>query len=211
MPLRSHIWIWPGVWIRHLWAKCFSAAASLMASVIFPSFHFKRDLTPALYQGTEYFCLQTASKTDPGESYYLSSMVSEQLFKRRCLWPKTSCRELSPALYLPPVTSRLPLKGEFVPGCLHQGARHMLWSPGQSMSSHTQLEGADHASFVRSWVGLWPGALQYQQAGTSSHDGVWLSGFCQLPLLQNLTGFGLDGGGKNSAPSVRRDGLSPSI
>lgn len=117
-------------------------------------------------------------------------MVSEQLFERRCLWPKTSCRELPPALYLPHVTSWLPLKGEFVPGCLHQGTRHMLWSPGQSMSSRTQLEGADHASFVCSWVGLWPGALQYQQAGTSSRDGVWLSAFVNSPCCKTSQALG---------------------
>lgn len=34
MPLRIHVWIWPSVWVRHLWAKCFSAVASLVASVI---------------------------------------------------------------------------------------------------------------------------------------------------------------------------------
>lgn len=71
-------------------------------------FHFKRDLTPALYQGTDYFCLHNALKMDPGESYYLNSMVSEQLFERSCLWPKTSCRELSPALCPPRVAAWLP-------------------------------------------------------------------------------------------------------
>lgn len=41
-----------------------------------------------------------------------------------------------------------------------------------------------------------------------SHDGA--VGSCQLALLQNLTGFGLEGGGRNGAPSAGRDGPSPS-
>ena len=71
-------------------------------------FSFKSGLTPTLYQGTDYFCLQTLLKVDPEERYYLGSVVSGQLFERRCLWLKTSCRELSSAPYPRHVASWFP-------------------------------------------------------------------------------------------------------
>lgn len=61
--------------------------------------------------------------------------------------------------------------------------------------------------FNHEWSDDPTGALEEKQDGISG----LAVGLCQLPLLQNLPGFGLDGSTGNGAPSTVRDGLSLSF
>lgn len=90
---------------------------------------------------------------------------------------------------------QLPLRAELSPWCLHQGGQSLLWSPGQSLSPQTQSSCQSLLCGVMAWC-----LAEEKQAGIYS----LAVGLCQLPLLQNLTGFGLDGSTGNGAPSTVR-------
>lgn len=103
MPLTSCIWIWPGVWIGPWRAKCFSAAASLTASVMVSSlnfFHLKRFdiwcITVLILSAFRLHWRRIQGKLSVWTVWFQT--------ERRCNLPKTSCRESSPVPYPPRVS-----------------------------------------------------------------------------------------------------------